>query len=48
MDNNDFRDEHYIDWESVPEYADLLMAHSEDFSTIMQKVKFLRLEKEDA
>jgi len=32
----------------TPEYAALLMANSEDFSRIMQKVKFLQLEKEEA
>ena len=48
MHNNDFGDERFITWDSAPEYADLLMGHSEEFSNIMQKVKFLRLEKDDA
>jgi hypothetical protein len=48
MHNNNFGDERYIAWDSVPDYAVLLMAHSEDFSSVMQKVKFLKLEKEDA
>ncbi len=48
MHNKNFEDERFISWDSAPEYAALLMGHSEDFSSIMQKVKFLRLEKEDA
>ena len=48
MHNDDSGDEGYITWDTTPEYAALLMAHSEDFSRIMQKVKFLQLEKEEA
>ena len=48
MHKNNFGDERFITWDSAPEYAALLMGHSEDFSNIMQKVKFLRLEKQDA
>ncbi len=48
MDNNDFGDECCITWDSSRDYAALLMAHSEDFSSIMKKVDFLQLEKDDA
>ena len=48
MENNNFGDECCITWDSSPDYAALLLAHSEDFSRIMQKVKFLQLEKEEA
>ncbi len=48
MHNDDSGDECYITWDTTSEYAALLMAHSEDFSRIMQKVKILQLEKEEA
>ncbi len=48
MDNNNFGDECCIAWDSSPDYAALLLAHSEDFSSMLKKVDFLQLEKDDA